>query len=388
MSLPTSESVPDDFNNFTQSQKRRIRYAIKHASVPEIDAFLANLRRGATPNFEFFLFGILAAFISAAAIILDSPLLLVAAILTTPFPTPLIGLALSPIIGNFRFFLQSTLSALILWSIFFLIGFVAGLLQRIIPTHDQFILSKVVFPDWISWIALLLSSILTGVFSIRHDNKPLPLGKLLSYLIFVPAAVSGFLGASIPSSLFMKPLFQSLLFLFLSGLIISAIFFILGLKTRNFAGTIILITIIILAGTCLSFLIRFQDAKTEFTSSELPPSATQNPNISITNTPTHQKSTPTATEIILNTPTPSKTITLTATSTPIYALVSYEQGVVIRESPDSKSKIISSAMYGTIIEMLNETELSDGQTWVKVITPDGQTGWMLISLLATVTPVP
>jgi hypothetical protein len=61
-------------------------------------------------------------------------------------------------------------------------------------------------------------------------------------------------------------------------------------------------------------------------------------------------------------------------------------GAYLRQEPGGV--IIIVIANGAIVQMLPEREEKDGNAWVKVITPDGLTGWMQLALLVNVTPTP
>ena len=61
---------------------------------------------------------------------------------------------------------------------------------------------------------------------------------------------------------------------------------------------------------------------------------------------------------------------------------------MVRSLPSFDGASIKSLINGTEVELLPEIEEAEGATWVKVRLKDGTEGWMVWSLLATVTPIP
>ena len=132
MTLPTSESIPDNFNDLPPAQKRRIRHSLRGASESELKSLLLELQRRSTPAYEFFLLSLLGAILAGIALVIDSPLLLAAAAICVPILTPLMGVAISPALRRLPFLLQSLASLLI--SLIFHFGF--GALAGVVATAD------------------------------------------------------------------------------------------------------------------------------------------------------------------------------------------------------------------------------------------------------------
>ncbi|HSV86647.1 MAG TPA: SH3 domain-containing protein, partial [Levilinea sp.] len=108
----------------------------------------------------------------------------------------------------------------------------------------------------------------------------------------------------------------------------------------------------------------------------LRPSAT----VTLTPIPPTQTATRTATR------TPVATATLSPT--PIWARVRPNDlgGVLVRAEPDYAATVVISLLNDTPVEFLPESQQQGNTVWVKVKTQDGATGWIVRSLLITVTP--
>ncbi len=388
MSLPTSESIPDDFNALSPAQKRRIRYAIHHASDTEVQVFLSELKRRATPGFDFFVFTLLGSLITAIAILLDSPLILVAAMIASPFLTPLMGISLAPALKSFPFFMKSVACILISAATFFAGGALAGFVSRLLPLRTLTQIPLIATSNWVTWVVLIIVSILTAIFFVRHEDNPRLIGTLLSYLILLPVAVAGFYLFIEGDPGWLQVLQLSLLRLVVAAFIISVVFLILGLHPRNSVGW--LTFLVILAGAIIlltTHLINWQPSPSTVNTRPLP-TQTFTATATSTQTPLPPTATHTKTSTHTLTPTCTPTNTLTPTSTPIWAEVEAENGAVIRAEPDFDAGVVAYAQNGSLVQMLSETYQAGNSIWVKVIASDGTIGWILRTLLVTATPSP
>jgi hypothetical protein len=86
------------------------------------------------------------------------------------------------------------------------------------------------------------------------------------------------------------------------------------------------------------------------------------------------------------TQTPTKPPTPTATPTPLFAVVqaANSEGVLLRDQPGGA--IIGSLLNGALVAISGEMQDHQGAAWVPVLLPDGKTGWIRWSYLATLTP--
>lgn len=388
MSLPTSESIPDDFNALSPAQKRRIRYAIKHASEIEVEVFLTELKRRATPALEFFLLAILGSLITAVGILLDSSLLLFAAAIASPFLTPLIGLALSPALKNISFLLKSLVSILICAAVYFLGGILAGLISRLLPLRNLTQLPLITSSNWITWMILIFACVLSAFFFVRHEDNPRLVGTLLVFLIMLPVSAAGIFLFMEDAPSWTSALHLAFMHLVTAVSIMSLVFLFLWLRPKNSIGWIIFLSFIVTALTLIITQITVAQPAPEALFTKPLPTSTLTNTATSTNTPLPPTATYTNTSTRTLTPTYTATHTLTPTPTPIWVVVNAENGAVIREEPNLEAKWVASAQNGVMIRMLFETVQTGTQTWVKVIAADGTIGWMLSSLLLTTTPSP
>lgn len=388
MSLPTSETIPDDFNALSPAQKRRIRYAIKRASETEVQVFLTELKRRATPSFEFFLLSVLGSLISAVAILLDSSLLLFAAAIASPFLVPIIGLALSPALKSISFFLKSLVSIVICAAVYFVGGVFAGLISRLLPIKTLTQLPLITSSNWISWLVLIAAAILCAFFFVRHENNPRLIGTLLVFLIMLPVSAAGIYLFMEDAPSWTSALHLSAMHLISAVSIMSLVFLFLWLRPKNSIGWLFFLAFIIIAIVLVLTQTTIAQPVPEAIFTKPLPTNTLTATPTSTNTPPPPTATNTSTSTFTLTPTQTATQTLTSTPTPIWAIVNSEIGAVIRDEPDLDANWVASAQNGALIRMLFEKVQTGTQTWVKVIAADGTIGWMLRSLLVTATPSP
>jgi hypothetical protein len=65
------------------------------------------------------------------------------------------------------------------------------------------------------------------------------------------------------------------------------------------------------------------------------------------------------------------------------------KGAFLRAAPGFNEEIITSALNGTLVEILGDVPVEvDGVLWIHVRLPDEREGWMLQSALVAATPAP
>lgn len=388
MSLPTSQSFPDDFNDLSPVQKRRIRQAPLQATQIERDSFFGELKRRTTPAFDYFLYILLGAAIMGFGILLDSPLILIVAAVATPFMTPLMGFTLAPALESLTLFFKSLASLLISLVIFFVGGTLAGFITRYLPQTTPTQLPNLISSNWITWIVLVIASVLVAIFMVRNEDNPRMAGVLLNYLIMLPMAVAGFY-LSIGNTSWLQTLILSVTHLGLSAMVAAIIFFFLGLPPRHASGW--LLFLILLAISITLIVVNFSNRLqlTPDLSPTLPTHVSiKTPLSTSTATATVATLLPTdtATNPPTQTPTSTPTSTSTLTPTPAWAQIRVDQGAVIRAEPSFEAPIVTSAQDGSLVRLLGETYQSGTSVWVKVVAEDGIEGWILRSLLITAIP--
>lgn len=398
---------PDDETAHAAVRRRRSRRISFPASSEEHAAFLEELARRVTPSFDFFLFSLLSGLALAVAILVDAPAFYVLAALLAPFMGPVAGLAFSTVLGSGRFFARMT-GALLTGSLFMLLwGALAGWLARVIPnlTFEQ-VLYHARF-SWPDVILLLLGAGLTAYTIVRWpEQRPLVTSVALAYEIYLPVGVAGFgLGSGI-TSLWAPALQVYLLHVSLAALAGALVLILVGLRPRRAAWLAAAVLAVIAAVTLALLLFRAPaapalaiDPEPSLTAAAPAVGATQTPPVpsataALTATPAASDTPqpPTITRTPTNTiiPTRTHTITTTPIPTPVWAIVSSDEGggVIVHETPGFNTPYVASLINGVLVVVLSDAVYTDGVTWVNVRTPDGREGWVVRDLLTTATPAP
>jgi len=392
MSLPSSETIPDDFNQLPPAQKRRIRHSLRSAGENEIKSLLFELKRRSTPGFDFFLLAILGAILMGVALLLESPILFVAAAICVPILTPLMGISISPSLRNLPFLLQSITSLLICVVLFFGFGSLAGSISQAINQSIGFQFPIYTQSNWIGWVVLIITAILAGFLMLRYEINPHLAGVLISYLVLIPIASAGFYLTSGNGESWMNLLLLGFTYLACAAFLIMLTFLILGLTPRKSIGWLVFLV----AGAAMILLIIFsRGAKPPLAEIAIAPSistpcpvATCSSDEEATVCLLPIVSTPTGKAPETQTPEPTLTSTTTPnpSATPVLVTVRADSGAVIREGPGYDNPIAAYASDGSKIQMLDETFLNGTTEWVKVIANNGTVGWILKSLLIIPNP--
>ena len=397
MSLPNSEPLPENINELPPARQRHIRRQPRSASLAERQLLLESLHALTAPSLNFFLFSLLGAVATGAALFFNDPALLVLALVALPFNRPIFGLALLPAIRKPLPGLKSLISLLILLILTLTAGVLAGYLRKDLA-YDNLALYRFSAPYWLNLALVGLSTVLAVFVMIRKGTLPRLIGVLLAYEILVPLAISGFgfpLGAT---RLFPSALWVSMTHLGLAIFLAALTYFILGFGPKSLAGWVfILLPAALVAGGLLlnlPTLPGFTTAKTDPSATPSPTSAptkTLSAGPSATTTATSQAPTstpiPTLTQTISPTETQTPTQTLTAQPTTYWAVVNALTGAVIRESPTFDAPVAGYLNDGDAVE-IKGIITEEGTLWYQVTTIGGQNGWLLGSLVNTQTPTP
>ncbi len=118
---------------------------------------------------------------------------------------------------------------------------------------------------------------------------------------------------------------------------------------------------------------------------------TRTPNFTLPPTKTPTPITPTVTPTVTQIPTTTFTPTLTPsiTPTPFFVVVSTETGALIRSEPSKSAKVITSAIIGTQLRVMDQVTDETGTVWAHVVVmKNGVEGWIVVKYTATLTPTP
>jgi hypothetical protein len=392
MSLPKTESIPDDPNRLPPARRRRARRLLAPFYADERSAYLDDLAHRTSPSFDFFLFSAIAAVIFSLALITEAPALLLLGALVAPFMGPVIGLSLGTVVGSIKLVLRSLGGLLIGLLLVFAAAWLAGYLSTRFDLSPD--LSQAYIHAQLSWSSLLVLSIVSIISAAALANTNHRPGFMaaarvasvgLAYGICVPLSAAGFGLGSGASHLFPDGLVVMVIHLSWAALFAALALVVMGCRPLTLFGytfgaavTLMGVTVIVgLSGLGAVFGTGIALPTPTFTLT-----ATITPSLTITPSPVPPTETPTPslTPTQTDTPVPSRT----PTATPMYAIVRSPQdgGARMRSEPGFAGATIQIYLNGTLLIVLDETVEIDGYVWVKVRAPDGNEGWMLASLLS------
>jgi hypothetical protein len=345
--------------------------------------------RKASPDFDFFLFSLLAGLVISLGLVFDSPYLLIFGTLLAPLMSPLIGISLGIILGSTRYFGRSLGGVMIGSVLVLLVSALVGLASRLFDLQDLVQVNALTQIGWPAFIVIGFGAALTCATLVTEKHNPALPSVAIAYGLFVPMAASGFgLGSGIPH-LWPDGLVLFAIHLAWAALVGAVTLAIMGFRPLTLfgytiGGVVLLIGIILLiAFSGLSAVIGGNVALPTATPTPVPTSTPTRP-------PTQTPVPPTATFTATLTPTrtPTRTSTITPTPTRVQAKVNVSvQGAILRNEPNGT--IVTYLRNGDLVELLGDYEIDDsGGMWLHVyVLSSGDEGWILESLLITATPV-
>ena len=404
MSIPKTDQFPDDPEELTPARKRRADRGLIPEDLVEIADDIEELAQKTSPSFDFYLFSLLAAAIITAAILVDSPALLVLGALTAPIISPFIGISLGTATGSIKFFSQRLAGSMVASGFVFLVGILGGYATLVLNTEPvQFL----IYNARISWthFVLLIAGTVLAVSSLRKVGQiPVLPSAAIAYELFIPLALAGFGFGSGQPHLWPDGLVVFGLHLAVLAISGTIVFIIMGVKPLKFIGytlgsLIVILTIVgvigltsagAIVGGKIAMPTEIPTSTPTFTPAPPTATATDTP---IPPSPTLTPTVPTAT----STPLPTATASDTPKPTPFYAEIAVSEefaGAYIRSEPSLESQILTSLVNGTIIEILNPSPSFDeqGRQWLNIrfLNADKQyqDGWIIENLLTIATPRP
>jgi len=402
MSLPSSETLPTNINDLPPARQRHIRRQPRAASPAERGLLLDFLSDQTKPTLNFFLLSLLGSIIFGISLYFNEPAWLIVGLTVFPFLSPVFALALFPHSQKFNHWVKSLVSLIVVMSLTFLAGVLAGYLQKTghLGRLDALRFSA---PYWLDLTVVILSAVFCTLVLIREGQLPRKIGILLTYEILFPVAVAGFgfplgLNALWPEALLLG---LGHLMLAITVAIFSFHIFSFG-PTRAAGWAITFLTLILTAALLLvalapyladlGLLVSFNPTSTPILTqtSTLQPSPTTSAKTALTPTATGISPTRTYTPTI--NPSPTNTIFPSETPSPqpttFFITVNSLNGLVIRESADFEAPVVGYANDGDLYEVLNQSISQNGSIWYQVETDIGEFGWLLGSLVNTQTPIP
>ncbi len=397
MSLPKTESIPDDPDRLPPARRRRARRLLAPLDGDERAPALDNLARLVSPSFDFFIFSLVAGLILAAGLLLEAPSLLLFGALVAPFMGPAMGIALGTVIGSSRLFIRNAAGFIIGCGLAFACGYASGLLLPSLPQISLDLATGFVQVSWTHFLVLLLAAVVIAVFLARQPLRgSLPGGGrlasvVLSYELYIPLILAGMgLSAGIPhfwpDGLVVFAIYTAWVILFVVLTLAVYGFRPLTLFGYTLGGAVTLGGVVLMIGLGSAGAVVGAQIGLPTHTPTVTPTVTLTPTMTSTPVP------PTATSTVTITPSPTLTPTPSATPspTPVYALIHALQGdgAVLRSSPGFKGKYVKSYLNGALMIILPDTQTADGYIWAHVIASDGAEGWVVQDLLLVATPEP
>jgi len=397
MNSPGNEPLPDDINDLPPARQRHIRRQPRSASEAEKQILLESLGRLTRPTLAFFFRSLLGAIVTGTAFYFEEPVVLIAAILIFPFLGPIFRLALFPNDHKIRDGFNALLSLVILFVITFISGTLAGWLNK--TPALMVILERFATPYWLDLAVVAASTVLGVLILVQNGKLPELISVLLAFEILIPIASAGFSFPLGLAQLFPSALLVSMVHLGLALTAAMITLLWLGFPPKRWLGKLLFAAsfIITIVAYALSAPVHplWEDTVGQPGPDSMfktPPSQTAMAEIipSKTSTATRIPSTltPTITTRPSQTASPPLTLTPTTEPTTFWANINPQEGVVIRETPEFGSPVISYASYLNLVEILQETRSNDGTLWYQVRTEGGDTGWLASVLVSTLTPQP
>jgi hypothetical protein len=343
-------------------------------------------------SLEFFLACLLVGVLAGVGILLDSPIILLISAALAPVMAPITRISLSIALGSFGLFFQGLAGFLVGAGLIFGFSFGIGMLSKVwrgLSISQALAHAHLTIPDI---LVLILASIWMSLVLTRSNNKPIIPGILIAYLLALPLAVAGYgLGRGEPL------LWPDGLYVFIVNLSCSVM---IGYFTLIFAGAkpkpyrfwsglksmlLLLVIIGLVAASGFMTIRNWQAVPLKIVT----PTRTPNFTLPPTKTPTPITPTPTPTETPVPTTTFTPTLTPSITPTPFYVMVNTESGTLIRSDPSTSAKVITSAMFGTQLRVLDQITDENGTLWAHVVVmKNGVEGWVVVKFIATLTPTP
>jgi len=396
MNLPQTTAEPDDPDRLPPARRRRARRLLVPLNADERDAYFRALAHRAAPTFDFFIFSLLTGVIISAGLVLDQPALLLFGALVSPLMAPVVGTALSAVLGSFQLFGRSIAGLLIGATLVFLAGLAGGWVSaEIYPPPETLFLQSRFFARllWPNFALVVFGALLTTYWLARDNRKALVPSVALAFALYVPLATAGFGISSSVSFLWPDALVVYLLHLLAALLAGIVVLFMMGYRPASILGysfgtAVFLIAMLVAFGAASTGVaVRAQLAIPTYT-----PTATLTPTITPTLTPS-PTATVTPSPTLTPTETPSPTLTPTGTPvpptptpTPVFAIVNVPgfDGGRLRDAPLGNTVTI--LPNGTVVQVLpDDTVILDEVEWLHVITEDGVEGW-IVSVLVQIQP--
>jgi Domain of unknown function (DUF389) len=386
--LPEDFTPLDRTSRKARARRRRAHRKLVMPSADERAASLDGLARRAFPSFDFFVFALLCGAVLGAAYLMDSPAMLLLAILLAPLLTPWVGLVLAIQTGSWRFFFLTLGCMLVACLLVFLTGGLAGWTGHLwlhLPLSQATLHAHLWWPDL---FLVVLGTVLLTVSFIRSENKPVLPSIMLAYGLFMPLSAGGVGWGLGVASIWPKGALVFLVHLALALLAGAITLAALRFKPARAAGHLLPIFMGLLSLAALVYYTGLPKAiRDEILASHqaIAPTVTVMVFVTPTDTPTPtQTATSTSTPLPSATPTPTDT----PTPTPAFAIVASPSGggAMLLAEPGN-GKVVAGLTNGIIVQTLPEIQSVLGRSWVHVRW-NNTDGWILSTALLSTTETP
>ncbi len=305
---------------------------------------------------------------------------------------PAVGVSLGTVMGSVRLFLNSLIGLLVGCLIVMLSGWAIGRYGQPWMVETQYLSHLHALISWPNFLVLAVSAIFTTISLVRSDGSQgrsisaLP-SAALAYGLFVPLAVAGFgLGSGVPH-LWPDGLIVFFLHLSWSALLGAMTLALMGFRPPTLfgytlGGAVTLSGLILLIGLFGAGVVVGAGMGLPTPTPTLTPTLTNTPTLTLTPVPPTATLTPTLTASLTVTPTP----TLTLTPTPVFGIIRTggSEGARIRAEPNGET--IGFLTNNELVIILPETKEFEGVIWTRIVTSNSLQGWIVQSLLGSVTP--
>jgi hypothetical protein len=384
MNQHTSEPLNNP-DRLTRARRRRAQRMLTQLKADDREAFLEELALQVSPTIDLFIYALLAGLLIGLGFRFDQRALLVAGALLTPRMAPVAGMALAAISGSPRFFLRM-LSGLGLALILLLVaaGLSGGIGAR--PDASLILAAGHTKLNVIDFGLLLAGSVLMANGLVRSQRILTLPSAAVAYELALPLGAAG-VGLVLGNpDLWQRTLLtfgMHLTWAVVAGMGVLAI---LGFRPLTGSGHSLVAAMSLMGIVALFSAAGLGASVLASLPTPTPtPTPTSTPTGTATATPTATAS-PTASATA--TPTRTSTPTWTSTPTPPLAIVvrTGGQGAILRDAPDGTD--VGFLAEADAVQVIGGPETIGDKIWWQIRTQDGEEGWLLGVLLATLTPTP
>ncbi len=386
MSIPSTETKPDGIHQARKPQGRYVRQMIKTGGPQEREAYAQKLIQRSRVDTGYYAQLALGLILLLVGTLLELPLLVLIAGVSSPVINPLVGLISASLRPSYRHLLKSLMYLIFTFLLFFAVGWLVQLLSPELEGVLQSLRFYSGDDSWLTWIILVVFSVIGMLIFLFRDNiPPVIISAVLFFLIFIPITLAGYQiarGDSASAASFLS-LAGARLFTSLLVMIVTA--WITGFQPQKVLGWLFMGLVIVVALLMINEAFGIIKPADRLTSVVTPGSTT----VLVEETPAEVPTmAPTATLKTLPTATSLPAITATLApaptqkppeETPTPALqqaeVISESGIVVREAPDTSSAILAYFNKGQIVTLLGEQVTQQGILWEKVSLENDTFGW-------------